>query len=356
MTWNGADVHYHAGDPDALILDSVRPLFAAVGDQVDGAYFLRHWKRGPHVRLRFDSTPEIFGAVVRPALQRIVGDYLAAHPAADIPDPASLMPLHQRLAELERESGPLTPWHPNNSIQPAEDEPRSEIMGGVDAADLVSDFYAATTDLTFEMIAHAHRANASRMGIAFDLMIATAHAFSDGGIRTGFVSFRSHAEAFLDGYREGRRLRPMWDRHYEEKAAIFAHRVPAILASLDGRGSVPFVREWTAALTPIRERAAALVAEDRLSLNAPWVNPDGSERARPAGQSAFNQALHRNENWLNEIQPTAWFTIYRVVLNCTYLHLTRIGISPAERFLLCHLAANAVEDAYGVSAREMIRA
>jgi hypothetical protein len=38
------------------------------------------------------------------------------------------------------------------------------------------------------------------------------------------------------------------------------------------------------------------------------------------------------------------------MLNLTYLMLTRLGISPAERFLLCHLAANAVEDQYGVSA------
>ena len=39
-----------------------------------------------------------------------------------------------------------------------------------------------------------------------------------------------------------------------------------------------------------------------------------------------------------------------LALNCTYLHLTRLGVQPVERLMLCHLAANAVEDAYGTGA------
>jgi hypothetical protein len=44
------------------------------------------------------------------------------------------------------------------------------------------------------------------------------------------------------------------------------------------------------------------------------------------------------------------------MLNYTYLHMTRLGITPTERFLLCHLAANAVEECYGVSAFELVGA
>jgi len=42
------------------------------------------------------------------------------------------------------------------------------------------------------------------------------------------------------------------------------------------------------------------------------------------------------------------------VLNLLYLHLTKLGIRPAERALLGHLLANAVEDVYGVDAATLV--
>ncbi|WP_345406501.1 hypothetical protein [Nonomuraea salmonea] len=38
-----------------------------------------------------------------------------------------------------------------------------------------------------------------------------------------------------------------------------------------------------------------------------------------------------------------------MLLNYTYLHLTRLGLTPLDRFRTCHLLADAVEDVYGVS-------
>jgi hypothetical protein len=52
--------------------------------------------------------------------------------------------------------------------------------------------------------------------------------------------------------------------------------------------------------------------------------------------------------------PARWSPSYRLVLNYMYLHFTRLGLTPIERFLLCHLTANAVEDCYGISAMEQL--
>jgi hypothetical protein len=49
------------------------------------------------------------------------------------------------------------------------------------------------------------------------------------------------------------------------------------------------------------------------------------------------------------------FLRYRVLLNHTYLHVTRLGLTPVERFRVCHLAARAVEETYGVSAVDLMR-
>jgi len=48
------------------------------------------------------------------------------------------------------------------------------------------------------------------------------------------------------------------------------------------------------------------------------------------------------------------FKRYRLLLNYTYLHLARLGVTGYERFRLCHLAANAVEEALGVDAMEAV--
>ncbi|MEU8206482.1 hypothetical protein [Streptosporangium sp. NPDC049046] len=39
----------------------------------------------------------------------------------------------------------------------------------------------------------------------------------------------------------------------------------------------------------------------------------------------------------------------------TYLHLTRLGLTPLDRFRTCHLLANAVEEVYGVSGLESMQ-
>ena len=50
------------------------------------------------------------------------------------------------------------------------------------------------------------------------------------------------------------------------------------------------------------------------------------------------------------------FTLNRVALNLLYLHLARIGVRPVDRFLYCHVVADAVERARGVDAVAMVAA
>ena len=362
MTWRSIHISYRR-DQDALILDAVWPLFTLIRDQVPQTHFVRHWKRGPHLRLNVRTSPDTYAAVVRPAVDEIVGGYLAAHPSTVDLDPARLLPLHERLAELEDEPGPLLPWYPDNSIQEADFDRRLSVLGSQEAADLLTDFYVDTTDLTFQMTDQVHRRNASRLGAAFDLMITTAHVLCRGGVTKAFVCFRSHAEAFMATFPEGQGLRPSWNQHYAEHRSTLARRVSAVVATLDSeQTSVPFIRAWVDALTPIGQRAESLSAAGRLSMNPQLpAGGDGategnkSHPARLAEVSPFHRALGSNEWWWREIWPSDWFAAFRLTLNYTYLHLTRLGVKPVERYLLCHLAANAVEDAFGVSAMEMIR-
>jgi hypothetical protein len=62
-----------------------------------------------------------------------------------------------------------------------------------------------------------------------------------------------------------------------------------------------------------------------------------------------------NESYRDRVFSRPEFLHYRMALNYTYLHLTRLGLVPMERFRAGHLLANAVEAVYDVSAVELVR-
>ena len=62
-----------------------------------------------------------------------------------------------------------------------------------------------------------------------------------------------------------------------------------------------------------------------------------------------------NRQFHDRVLPSAPFRHYRLLLNLLYLQLTKLGMKPAERYLLGHLIANTVEDSYGVDAATQFR-
>ena len=81
-------------------------------------------------------------------------------------------------------------------------------------------------------------------------------------------------------------------------------------------------------------------------MDPPGMSQDSEEYAERLRRSPF----HNRRQWAGPPTDYVWFTKYRLMLNYTYLQLTRLGLLPAQRFLLCHLAANAAEEMYRVSA------
>jgi hypothetical protein len=339
--------YYDDDDKDRLVVEAVRPLLRRVAPEVPDAYFVRHWRRGPHLRLNFRTDPPTFARTVRPAVTEVVGGFLDRRPSTVVLDERELTPLHAILARIEEDDGPRTPWLPDNSVHEMDYDDRSRTAGGPAAADLLADFYVATNDIAFTMAEDVVRGG-QRLAPCFDLMIATAHAFTPGGLASGFVSLRSHAEAFLAGAHSPRR-RAAWDRGYAERAAHLSARLDDVLATLDGAADrAPLARAWVAALRPLHRRAEELIAAGGVSFADPALSPPAP------GGSEFHRALLRGPAYTPEIRESVAFGSYRLMLNYLYLHLTRHGVPPADRFMLCHLAANTVEARVGVTALDLV--
>ncbi|MFF8595400.1 thiopeptide maturation pyridine synthase [Streptomyces sp. NPDC015220] len=366
--WRAAHIAYFGDGTDQLVLRAVRPVVERCAGHVESIYVLRHWRRGPHLRLVVHATPAVFTELVVPAVSELVGGYLRAHPStAPAPDEAALLPLHRRLADAEREPGPLTPFRPDNSITWEEHDRRIDVLGCPVGADELALFYQRTNDLLFEHLEYV-AAGLPRETLALRLMLATAHMLcrhpQDPSIRRGFVSFRSHAEGYLST--AGPQAREVFERRYAANREVLTAQVRAVVAAFDSATDEPgaeaetpggpaALRRWVDTIDSLGSRWTALYEAGEI----PEAEiPDDEENGIGdlLSASPLHRAISGSATYKRMMYRDPRFLRYRLMLNHTYLHLSRLGLTGLTRYLLCHLAADAVEEVYGVSALQLVLA
>jgi hypothetical protein len=175
-SWHSAHIYYYDPDKDALLLDAIWPLLHPLRPVVERAYPVRHWRRGPHVRVHVRTDPPTWSGTVQPQLEQIIGGYLRAHPSTTVLDERAELPMHLLLAEREAEHGPLSPWYPDNSIQYQPYDPRLHVLGDQRVADLLADYLTASTETLFELLAHARAGADTKELLSLGLMLATSAA------------------------------------------------------------------------------------------------------------------------------------------------------------------------------------
>ncbi|MGW4111038.1 thiopeptide maturation pyridine synthase [Actinosynnema sp. NPDC004786] len=348
--WHCVHVYYYDPDKDDLILDAVRPLFAELRPLVKGLHLAPHWRRGPHLRLFAKTDRRTWTDVVLPRVEAVIGDYLARHPSTADLDVERHLAQHRLLAAREREHGPLVPWFPDNTIheQPCDD--RSHVIRSPRTAELMAEFASDSAPLLFAMLDRVRAGTDDKELVALELMLATT-VTACGSITRGFASYRSHAEGFLYSCNDPEAVRARFDAHYESRRDALLDRTRSVLAALDGTGhATPFARHWAALCRQYGHRVDPLVAEGLvfppLPADAPAVKPRAPMHAMMFGNRAYRETVFRHPNFLR----------YRFLLNCAYLQVNRLGLTPVQRFRTCHAAANAVEELHGVSAVDRIRA
>jgi AcrR family transcriptional regulator len=350
-SWHSAHIYYYQPDKDALLLDAIRPLLHRLRPVVERAYLVRHWRQGPHLRLHIRTDPDTWTTTVQPQLEETIGTYLRANPSTAALDERVELPTHLLLAQHEQENGPLTPWFPDNSIQYQPHDPRLHALGHQEVADLLTDYLAESTEPLLDMLEHLRSGADTKELLSLGLMLATSHTLAPP-ITHSFISYRSHAEGFLFQCTDPAATRAAFDEHYRTHRGTLLDRMQAVIATLDGRNEeqpVPFVRSWAALIRTHADRAKSLIQNGLVFPKTPTPQPTDPPRA------AFHQMMFGNRTYRDRVFDDPHFHRYRFALNCTYLQINRLGLTPLQRMRTCHLAANAVEDTYGVSAVDMIR-
>ena len=353
VAWRSVNVFHHDDDRTDLLLDAVRPFLTAVAPAVSRVYFRPHWRRGPHVRIPVQATAQVFDDVVAPAVTKVLEGYLRACPSTAVLDEQAAHATHVRLAEQERERGPLAPWAPNNSVEIEPHDPRLHVLGGPAAADLLADYYVDTNDIVLDILDRV-RGGGSKMALAVDLFIAAAHRFLPP-VTYGYMSFRGHADAYLAKMPGA--LRARFDRVYEANADRFRQRVVEITAAEDHHDVVAY-GALLDVLLHYRNRANTLIEAGELVLDTDengGTQAWGSTWGAWSDRSPFHRVLGGNRAAADQLGGWNTFQQYRVVLNWLYLNMYRLGIGELERNLVCHVVSRAVEDVHEVTAMDRIQ-
>jgi hypothetical protein len=331
-SWPGLRVYYH-DEPDPLILDAVRPVLAGA----PGAFFVRHWLGGPHLRLCF---PGPAFARVDPAAVKALRAWLLDHPSQARLDPARLRYDQDLLAAREAMAEPVPPPAPDNSVELVAYDRRLTELGGVEAADLMEDFYAGTNAAVYAGL-EAVRAGGSRTATALDLLWAVTHTHG-AAVTHPFVSLRTHAEVFLAAAHDPVGCRELFAGQFRARRQALAERLDGLVGGAAWPADVAIVLDRLTAAGP---RVAELTGAGQVNL---WATPPP-----PPGRTEFLDELESGR-LLSTLGASPEFAIWRVTINLLYLHLTRLGISPFQRALLAYLAAATLEERLGVRATDVI--
>ncbi|MFT5167517.1 MAG: thiopeptide-type bacteriocin biosynthesis protein [Saprospiraceae bacterium] len=105
---NWLSVHLFYNEPwETFLVEAVAPYVETVLKTgiAQSYFFVRYWKRGPHIRLRFKGEPKALEEVLKPNLLEHFNSYFEDNPSIRTePEYPEDLPLSQR-------------WLPNNSIQ-----------------------------------------------------------------------------------------------------------------------------------------------------------------------------------------------------------------------------------------------
>lgn len=349
-SWHSIHVHHHGEATSRLVAEAVQPVSRELDRRGHPTWFVRHWRRGPHLRLHVEASESELHGVVVPAVAAVLDPYLATLPTT-VTDVDGLLPLHRRLAEWEQDQGPLTPWFPDNSWHVDAYDDRMAVHRTPEAAALVTGFLRDANDHAFA-VTTAAVAGASLPAAVFDTMVTMADRLVYGGIANGYLSFRSHTESYLSVEARGPEWRRVWAEYYQKHARTLAARLDRLVAP--GSTGDPESTMLVDLIARYWSLGAGLYARGLL----PALRLDDLDRRRElaeAGTSPFHRELLRNDFWRTQVGPSADFANFRLALNLMYLQFTRLGITPHQRYFLCYLVAEAVESHTGRSWTELMR-
>jgi hypothetical protein len=192
------------------------------------------------------------------------------------------------------------------------------------------------------MAAHLRGVSASGAPTARD------YELGRDGVPLGFLSYRSHAEAFLATSRNPQAARSAMGEQYTRVAPTLLGLVDSVLAQCEGRGPVVSepARQWFEAVRSAKPTATDLFRSgDELRLL-----DEEEQDATALDESAFHRIVGASDGLRDFLNRDPAFLAARLLTSLLYLGLHSAGLTLTERYFLCYAASRACEVLYETDA------
>lgn len=241
--------------------------------------------------------------------------------------------------------------HPPAEVRAATVRPLGgPVFDGPELDETTRGFLAETAPVALALATGAD----DRTGAALELMTVHLAAVADP-VRSGdgpplsFLSFRSHAEAFLATTRDPEAARRAFDDRYAAHRVAVESWVRAILSY----GDLGAAAAWDAA---VRAAKPALVEGFRtgaLVAHTGYARDHLRERADFAG-NAFHRTAGASDDLQSYLGGDPSFLATRLLTSLLYVTLHSAGTSLLQRYFLCHAISRACEAVYQVDSLALL--
>ncbi|MFD8787016.1 hypothetical protein [Kitasatospora sp. NPDC059599] len=325
----------------------------AVADGLQ-AHIERHWRFGPHLRLRLRG-PHARVAVAAERAAEALRTWTAAHPSVADRTDEQLLAEAAVAGRVELVAPPYGPLVPDNTVRVEPVDPAAEqslrALLGTESADLRDELLrlglpAIGSGSAF-LGAHGD-ASAARVQLVVAALAAHAAAHPEGLIG-GHYSMLSHLEDFLVHEDQDGSLRADFERRWEQVGGA----VTALVGRITDGGASGWERDWahwSATAWTMAERQLAAGAdlggsrEEYRERAATIGDPETAARwdfDLRTRYSEFHRLLHRSDP-----RGTMWtrpdYLIYRACTNGLYRLFAICDVRPVERYLAAHLVVRSV--------------
>ncbi|MGP4060419.1 lantibiotic dehydratase C-terminal domain-containing protein [Halobacillus sp. H74] len=352
--WNTLNLYYHGSDKNKVIINEIDPIIQYLKSEnlIEGFYFVRHWVKGPHLRLNFKCDSTLFNHQVIPIVSGKLEKFLKHYPSEDIKE-VDVHTHYKELAKMELITEDIFPFEDNNSIKTSTYE--THTLLGKQGLFVKEKYCTETYGLIVELLRRSNERKDQLFNDLMHIMILCISTVDD--MRFTYLSFRSHSESMLHGFDKNNRLRDRFENQYNKNQKL----IMSIIKRIERKElNDEFFVKWVNHFNQFHSLVKKLVENKEIKPPMPedtenfyrengfpknWVTKD---------MSNFHNMLYSRKSFDSVINSDIFNTL-RIMLNVLYVTFGQVGIKPLERYYLCYLVANGVEDFFNINWKQQIK-
>nr|WP_245641192.1 hypothetical protein [Streptomyces megasporus] len=314
-------------------------------------YLRRGWLHGPHVELhgRADRGGELPWDMIGRLLDA------GPEPRSGALTEEEYLAQARELGRLERVPPPYLPMRPHGTVEPIPVDDAARWPQPLDSLRemALGRMCVPLMDMLEEITRDRSKASL-RLAEAFTALADSHHS----GAAYGTFSLRSHSEAFMAWASARKDPRPAFNKRLNNDSPQFRETVGKALAGEYG----PHGAAWRSAFAYCMGLFDSAVAAGTLTLAGLESLGAGSDDAPTGPPGAADGSEGRPSEFHRTVaatglvdDPPEWFASYRLLVNLFYQQLPLLGVSPMQRYYMCHAIAETVDEVLGASWQERLR-